>query len=115
MSCSSSGENGVKYGPSGHCYTGADARARAGRQAAAEHTHGSHQEAGEDPTAGGPRPEVAGRAVEGEKTVQALRAHLDRRLREVTLDYLDRGYTRAFLLDHPQLLLAAVLGEGARG
>jgi len=40
MSCSSGGKSGYKWGNSGHCYTGPNARARAAAQAAAAYANG---------------------------------------------------------------------------
>lgn len=39
-SCQSGGTKGEQWGEHGHCYTGAGAKAKAGRQAGAAHAHG---------------------------------------------------------------------------
>jgi hypothetical protein len=39
MDCEIGGKKGKKFGPSGHCYTGADAEAKAKKQGAAEHAN----------------------------------------------------------------------------
>jgi hypothetical protein len=40
MSCTVNGKKGYKWGPSGKCYTGPNARNRAAAQAAAAYSHG---------------------------------------------------------------------------
>ena len=46
MQCTSNGQSGWKYGPSGHCYTGPNAKQQAANQAAAMHAAGFREKSG---------------------------------------------------------------------